>query len=1455
MNAFEWIERRFNRVELLASDREVFKVRDRLAPSPMGLAVLKKARSVDALEGLGRELTVLTDASHPALRTVRASALGDREIILVLDHLVGAPLSQCRLETHEEVMFCAIGMLRALLHLHSRGRVHGDIKPDNILLVEGTAGPNAVGLIDLELSRRLGSVVRGGTPRYLAPEHKAGAEATVAGDLFALGLTLSDVAVVREGHVAPLIEACLSTDPIQRPASADAALAMLGQGATPLDRLGKTPLVGPRGARDAAKEAIEAHDGTTVVVEAPHGSGRSRLVEELATPLLARGKPIADVRVEPGHDPLLALAGVVLDEVPDDMARAAVRGVVAAAEEGIPIIIDDADRLDEPVRRQLIVAARALRELEVGALVVVGANPAFADELVAVGARHERLGPLSKHDVEHLFEATSAPIDEAVIDALLTYSAAFPGLCARAVISLAARGGASPGEIQTLLNDLEESTEATVTPQLTPEEIVAEAEQALQDHAPSRAARLILSISDDEGGLETASILARAYAMSGRLDDAVNIIDEMEGELPKELVVEASCWLERLGRYERALHLSAPLVTDYDRAKIVSSRSTLSLGEPAKAQAMASEYLEETTAHGSRARLLCVMSDAALQEGHVVDAATLAEQALSAATAATDGSLRAQAFSRQAAALGLSGQHRQALEKHREAYEAARGAGDYAGLPPYILNVATAEESVGELGAALEHYEAAAELCRQLDLRSAQAAALFNQSGLLASLGALEEAGQVLDDAEQVASSSGMALYEAQVKLIRAELQGWSHPLRALELARSATNAFEACGAARQALEAMLLAAELAQRAGEDRAISTFVSDRAQELRDAGLWPRASLLLVRVMAKRDPAGALRQADDAISTALEAGDRQLQATALVEAASLHQALGTGADEALLIRAREIVGSIAARLSPGLRERYLSIRTKELSEAESAKSATRQHVERQGLDPDARRLLGLVGKLLLENDDAQLLEAAVDEAVQLTGAERAFLLRQGRRGGAQVVVARNVDGDAIKQPRSRFSHSVAAQVLDLGEMIVTSHATEDPDLAGATSIMDLGLRSILCVPIRVPAGVEAALYLDNRFEAGRFGAREVELIQALSNVIGVALENARLRREDREKADALERARSELEIEAGLQAAEVARLQQVLESSQLTDAEAPGGLVGTSSQLKTAVGLARRAGPTQVSILVEGESGTGKELLARFIHSYSGRRHASLHVINCGALSEQLLESELFGHVRGSFTGATRDHLGLFRTAEGGTVFLDEVAEMSGPMQTRLLRVLQEGEVRPVGGNRAEKVDVRVIAATNRHLVDEVGAKRFRDDLYYRLAGIEIVMPPLRDRLEDVSLLAEHFVERISTEPGMRHVSLSRAAIRLMVRYPWPGNVRELQQAIRRAVVTAHGDVIRPGDLGLKLGDEPSRDPRSRFDPTRVEQALAECGGNKTRTAERLGVSRMTLHRWIRRYGVG
>jgi transcriptional regulator with GAF, ATPase, and Fis domain len=233
---------------------------------------------------------------------------------------------------------------------------------------------------------------------------------------------------------------------------------------------------------------------------------------------------------------------------------------------------------------------------------------------------------------------------------------------------------------------------------------------------------------------------------------------------------------------------------------------------------------------------------------------------------------------------------------------------------------------------------------------------------------------------------------------------------------------------------------------------------------------------------------------------------------------------------------------------------------------------------------------------------------------------------------------------------------------------------------------------------------------------------------------------------------------------------------------------------------------------------------------------------------------LLESELFGHVRGAFTGATRDHPGVFRAAEGGTVLLDEIGEMSMTMQPRLLRVLQEGELWPLGMDSPVPVDVRVIASTNRDLEAEVEAGRFRRDLYFRLVGMRLDLKPLRERMEDIPLLAEHLLERIASEPGMRPVRLSTDAIRELMRQSWRGNIRELEHVLRRSVLLTDGELLEPPHLALSPGIHSRREALREFDREIVEQALRATGGNRSAAARALGISRATIHRWIRRHGI-
>jgi transcriptional regulator with PAS, ATPase and Fis domain len=273
-------------------------------------------------------------------------------------------------------------------------------------------------------------------------------------------------------------------------------------------------------------------------------------------------------------------------------------------------------------------------------------------------------------------------------------------------------------------------------------------------------------------------------------------------------------------------------------------------------------------------------------------------------------------------------------------------------------------------------------------------------------------------------------------------------------------------------------------------------------------------------------------------------------------------------------------------------------------------------------------------------------------------------------------------------------------------------------------------------------------------------------------------------------------------------------------------------------------------------ISGDTGTGKELVAAAIHNESRRAGAPFVPINCGALPEGLLESELFGHVKGAFSGAIRDKKGRFELAEGGTVFLDEVAELSKPMQVKLLRFLQAGTFEKVGGEETVAVDVRIISATNKDLKSEVKKKNFRDDLYYRLNVIPIHIPPLRERKNDIPLLIDHFLEEAAQRYGNHPLRASKTALALMLDYLWPGNVRELQNAIQYAIVKSNGKVIQPEDLPMEFRKatplQKARGPAVKLNAEQVRAALLKTGGNKARAARRLGVGRATLYRFLDRH---
>jgi transcriptional regulator with GAF, ATPase, and Fis domain len=484
--------------------------------------------------------------------------------------------------------------------------------------------------------------------------------------------------------------------------------------------------------------------------------------------------------------------------------------------------------------------------------------------------------------------------------------------------------------------------------------------------------------------------------------------------------------------------------------------------------------------------------------------------------------------------------------------------------------------------------------------------------------------------------------------------------------------------------------------------------------------------------------------------------------------------------------------------------------------------------------------------------------MDTAIELSEADRGFLLLRDSSGALQISVARHIDS-ATLAGEPGLSRSIAERVVQDGEFVVTTNAGEDGRFGASESIAAYQLRSVLCVPLRVKSRVVGALYLDHRFRSAAFDASAVEVLRELADIAAIAIENARLLRENRDRQQQIDELNSALTARLEQAEAELVVAQARLESGD-GFAGKEHGLIGASEAMRRVLDLVERCAACDLSVVIEGESGTGKELIARAIHARSDRNQKPFVAINCGAVPDTLLEAELFGYRRGAFTGAERARKGLFEVAHGGTLFLDEISNTSLAMQAKLLRVLQEMEVRPLGAERGLKVDVRILSACNQNLETLVQQGSFREDLFYRLHVLHIAVPSLRERSEDVPALAEHFLKRASDAPPR----ISKNALRALSSHAWPGNVRQLENEISRAVVHCDGKSIELSDLTIvqdpaSAQGEPEPDlllkPQvEALERRLVEQAMQETGGNQTRAAALLGLSRYGLQKKLQRYGI-
>ncbi len=482
---------------------------------------------------------------------------------------------------------------------------------------------------------------------------------------------------------------------------------------------------------------------------------------------------------------------------------------------------------------------------------------------------------------------------------------------------------------------------------------------------------------------------------------------------------------------------------------------------------------------------------------------------------------------------------------------------------------------------------------------------------------------------------------------------------------------------------------------------------------------------------------------------------------------------------------------------------------------------------------RRLHEFSERLTTASSVDELLETLLDTVLELTGAARGMVLLvdSDPSGGAptiQVRASRNVASSAIAGEGEGISDSIVRQVLETKRPVIVSDALTDTTFGQSESVIALKLSSVMCAPLSNHGEVIGALYVANDEIKSLFERKQLDLLTIFAGQASLLLTNAML-------VTALRADKEKLEAELG--------------------DKRFGEIIGACASMLEVFRKLQKVAATDISVLITGETGTGKELIAREVHRRSDRVDGPFVTVNCGAIPENLMESEMFGHVKGAFTGAVASRGGKFQQADKGTLFLDEVGELTPQLQVKLLRALQERMVFRVGDSRPEKLDIRIVAATNRNLEEMITTGAFREDLYYRLNVVNLWLPPLRERGDDVFIIAKALLSKYADELSSPVKGFSPAALGAIRKYNWPGNIRQLENRIKKALVLCDKNLLSPEDLDL--GPEaqqpivPLEKAKEDFQRRYVLDVLERNNGNRTQTARDLGVDPRTIFRYLER----
>ena len=1461
------------------SSGEVWAARDRISGRLLALKLLREGAPAAEVLSLVREATVLSGVEGLGVpRVLHFGRLPKSRRHYMVRELVNGTSLSALLEKGARMSFALSAVAQAadlLTRLHRALMLHGDVKPANIIVGDDGAAT----LVDLGLAAPWmegGAKPEGLTPRYAAPELFLGAPLTPRAEVFALGATLREVlerakptAAAVSASVLQVVERATKQQAEARYPSADEFAEALRRAAKLRrgDRFEGARVWSIGGIDQFCSELLDQVRalplGGGVLLSGSTGSGRSTVLRRVAWSLGASGEEVALIGASEGSN---------LKEALD---------VVLETERTQPLVllVDDAEKRSTDDLARL----DALRRDGAKLVMAITAETAACD-LPGDTFTLCQMRPLSTEFAAVLVQRMIPSLSEALVQHIVERTGGLPGVIRAVVDKLEGEAVVSVDDIDRRLDEVPLPPGAVVPPQ--------EIHRVLNRGRFDKAAELLKAYSTDES---VVIAIARAKLATGRGDPetALKVLARVEDALdPSGDADGVAAWnvqkaraLLRSGEYGDAERNANLALTRLGSAMLGELTGDGLDGEPGSQRQLGTLAADALSVCGLAQSLSARHDDAARTLQRSVDVARSSGDARMLAV-----SLGSLAFARQ------RNDHLDEAERaHAEALSFAEKAGDAGLVATTRLNLAGIAKTRGDIARAITHLEAAVDMGRRSGRGSTLRQALLNLANLDLYVGRLARARHAIDQVAAERDRLAQA-QQAQLLALEAEHAGLVGELDVAEQkCLACAQAYEELGRSIDAAEALLERVLLLAHGSEAPELDELREQlaRGEELLGRSGAHRALLLVARADVARlanDSEAALTCFGEAIQAARDSGQQQWEWRSLAARAQIHNAAGQMSNAAADRKAAlKVLEEVAAELPRDLREVYWSD-----SRRRALRSAPRTSIRPLMVtghdpmgDPDAStqigttmrgdrlwRVLEVTREIAGEHNVDKLLELVTDDAIALVRAERGFVLMRSRSREDELSVhaARDRDGT---DPHARFSRSIAERVVQTGEPFVAVDAGQDDRVADYVSVHQLMLRSVACVPIR-SRGTRAigALYVETRMLPGQSFDQELPTLSAFADQVAIAIETARLINENRQRTIELEEAnveleaaRAKLEQSLGRRTEQLANTRRDLRSARAVLRGHFGykGIVGTSVAMRRLYAIIDRVKDTDVAVLITGESGTGKEIIARAIHDAGPRSKGKMVGVNCGAIPEHLLESELFGHVRGAFTGADRDRKGLFRELDEGTILLDEIGEMPPKMQAGLLRVLQEKVVRPVGGSQEVKVNTRVIAATHRNLDKMVADGSFREDLYYRLNVIELRVPALRERADDIPSLIDHFLRLFAVRYKRERRTVSREALKDLMAYRWPGYVRQLENVLLNAWILSDAAELAPMDfefpqsVPVAVDDESHTRPQSlaarrEVEKDKILEALTATNWNRAKAAELMEMPRRTFYRRLKKFGI-